>query len=69
MSEFVALNLDQTLELIKEYIKAHNLSNEHINQILNIVYSVCSPDRKYQPHQLLYDRDVVLETLAKIKLE
>ena len=69
MSVLVALNFEQTLELVKEYVKTNNLSRDHINEIFNVIYSVCAPGREYQPHQVLYDQEVVRETLSKIRLE
>jgi hypothetical protein len=69
MSVLVALNFEQTLDLVKAYVNANNLSGNHVKEIFNIIYSVCAPGRQYQPHQVLYDRIVVEETLAKIRLE
>jgi hypothetical protein len=69
MSELIAFNLDQTLDLIKAYVERHNLSPEHVNEVFKIIYHVCSPGPQYKPHQVLYDKNLVQETLGKITLE
>jgi hypothetical protein len=69
MSEITALNLEQTLELVKQYVKDNDLSPDHVNDVFKIIYQVCTPGRQYQPHQVLYDQKMVQETLDKIRLE
>lgn len=69
MSELIALNFDQTLEIVKEYINKNNLTEDHVNAVFNLIYKECTPNRQYKPHQVLYDQSMIEEILAKIKFE